>query len=111
MVYIIKVTMGKKIRTSPARRKKTPPATVSQVFPGVVEAKLFMNGRSQALRLPKEFRFPGKSVFLKRTPGGVVIIPDDPWKGLMLAYGSIPDFPDRDQGPDQERPELDRLFN
>jgi len=100
----------KKTPKAHPRRKKTPPTTISQVFPDVAEAKLFMNGRSQALRLPKEFRFPGKSVYLKRTPGGVIIIPDDPWAGLMLSYGSIPDFPDRDQGAEQERPELDRLF-
>src|SRR5438132_7682497 len=100
MVYIIPIM--KHSRKASSRSKKTPRARVSQVYPDVAEAKLFMNGRSQALRLPKAFRFPGKSVYLKRTPGGVIIIPDDPWAGLMLSFGSIPDFPDRDQPANQE---------
>jgi antitoxin VapB len=38
-------------------------------------AKLFMNGRSQAVRLPAEFRFEGKEVFIRRDPetGDVVL--------------------------------------
>jgi len=36
-------------------------------------AKLFKNGRSQAVRLPREFRFPGDEVFIERR-GGVVIL-------------------------------------
>ena len=38
-------------------------------------AKLFMNGRSQAVRLPKEFRFEGKEVLIRRDPatGDVVL--------------------------------------
>lgn len=31
-------------------------------------AKLFMNGRSQAVRLPAEFRFEGKEVYIRRDP-------------------------------------------
>ncbi|MCE5394660.1 MAG: antitoxin [Acidithiobacillus sp.] len=40
-------------------------------------AKLFMNGRSQAVRLPKEFRFPGTEVYIRRDPetGEVVLSP------------------------------------
>lgn len=38
-------------------------------------AKLFMTGRSQAVRLPKEFRFPGKEVRLRRVGNGVLIEP------------------------------------
>lgn len=38
-------------------------------------AKLFMTGRSQAVRLPKEFRFPGTQVDIRRDPGtGEVIL-------------------------------------
>ncbi|HVU37811.1 MAG TPA: hypothetical protein VHC95_05710 [Opitutales bacterium] len=36
-------------------------------------AKLFRNGGSQAIRLPKQFRFPGKMVVLQRTAAGVLI--------------------------------------
>ena len=32
-------------------------------------AKLFMNGRSQAVRLPKEFRFDGDEVYIKKKWG------------------------------------------
>jgi antitoxin VapB len=40
-------------------------------------AKLFMNGRSQAVRLPREFRFPGKEVGIRQIPetGEVVLSP------------------------------------
>ena len=36
--------------------------------PGTKTAKLFKNGRSQAVRLPKEFRFEGKEVAIRRDP-------------------------------------------
>jgi len=42
-------------------------------------AKLFRNGRSQAVRLPREFRFEGDVVRVRRVPEGVLlepIIPD-----------------------------------
>ena len=38
-----------------------------------MEAKLFWNGRSQAVRLPKEFRFEGDSVNIRRVEGGVLL--------------------------------------
>jgi antitoxin VapB len=38
-------------------------------------AKLFMNGRSQAVRLPKEFRFQGGEVLVKQFGGGVLLLP------------------------------------
>ena len=41
-------------------------------------AKVFMTGRSQAVRLPKAFRFPGKEVRLTRTERGVLIEPIHP---------------------------------
>jgi hypothetical protein len=41
-------------------------------------AKLFTTGRSQAVRLPKEFRFQGTEVFIRRNPatGEVVLSPN-----------------------------------
>lgn len=36
---------------------------------------LFMNGRSQAVRLPKEFRLPGQKVSLRRVGDGVLLEP------------------------------------
>ncbi len=44
-------------------------------------AKLFRNGRSQAVRLPREFRFEGDRVRIRRVPEGVLlepVIPDTP---------------------------------
>ena len=47
-------------------------------------AKLFKNGRSQAVRLPKEFRF---EVYVKRVAGGVVLLSkSDPWASIAEAY-------------------------
>jgi antitoxin VapB len=45
-------------------------------------AKLFRNGRSQAVRLPREFRFEGDRVRLRRVPQGVLMEPciSDPAK-------------------------------
>ena len=50
-------------------------------------AKLFKNGRSQAVRLPKEFRFKGREVAIRRDPatGEVVLAP------LSARYDAIPD--------------------
>jgi antitoxin VapB len=43
-------------------------------------AKVFNNGRSQAIRLPKEFRVEVAEVYLKRTREGFLVIPRDPWE-------------------------------
>jgi len=40
-------------------------------------AKLFVNGRSQAVRLPKAYRFEGTEVYIKKIPEGVLLIPKD----------------------------------
>ena len=37
----------------------------------VAEAKVFMTGRSQAVRLPKEYRVAGDSVYIKRLGNGI----------------------------------------
>jgi antitoxin VapB len=48
-------------------------------------AKLFQTGRSQAVRLPKAFRFEGEEVFIKRVGSGVLLIPKDrnPWQSML----------------------------
>ena len=38
-------------------------------------AKLFRNGQSQAVRLPKEFRFEGEFVYIKRSGNAIVLLP------------------------------------
>lgn len=42
-------------------------------------AKVFQNGRSQAVRLPKEFRVKGPEVYIRHTPEGILISECDPW--------------------------------
>jgi antitoxin VapB len=42
---------------------------------GKTTAKLFMHGRSQAVRLPKEFRLPGKEVRVRRVGDSVLLEP------------------------------------
>jgi antitoxin VapB len=72
-------------------------------------AKLFKNGQSQAVRLPKEFRFEGTQVFIKRVGNGVLLLPEqDSWQ---LLFDSLDLFSDdfmesRDQPEQQERDEF-----
>lgn len=52
--------------------------------------KLFQNGQSQAVRLPKEFRFEGDSVAIKRVGRAVVLLPyDEPWDTLVTPWSSF----------------------
>jgi len=70
------------------------------------QAKLFQNGQSQAVRLPKEFRFAGDSVTIKRVGKAVVLLPhDEPWETLFDALGQFSaDFmEERNQPPAEER--------
>lgn len=72
-------------------------------------AKLFINGRSQAVRLPKEFRFEGDEVFIKRIGQAVVLLPRDKgWEILEEALKSFePGFGiERDQPDQQAREDL-----
>ena len=48
-------------------------------------AKLFQTGRSQAVRLPKAFRFEGAEVFIKRVGNGILLSPKDkkPWQSML----------------------------
>lgn len=55
-------------------------------------AKLFMNGRSQAVRLPLEFRFDSKEVFIRKDEKtGDVILSSKPnnWDGFIDAIKQI----------------------
>jgi len=47
-------------------------------------AKLFQNGKSQAVRLPKEFRFGSDRVYIKRVGNAVVLLPyKSSWDTLL----------------------------
>ena len=72
-------------------------------------ARLFQSGRSQAVRLPKEYRFVGTEVVVKHFGNGVLLLPvDDPWQ--MMAAGLAAFEPGfvltRKQPDDQVRAEI-----
>lgn len=74
------------------------------------KAKLFKNGQSQAVRLPKEFRFDGESVYAKKTANGVFLFPStDSWSSLIDSLKQFSDdfLSDRNQPREQERDDLD----
>jgi antitoxin VapB len=70
-------------------------------------AKLFQNGRSQAVRLPKEFQFNGEDVFIQKHGGAVLLIPHEKaWEVFLEGLnGFSSDFMEsgRDQGKNQIR--------
>jgi antitoxin VapB len=70
-------------------------------------AKLFVNGRSQAVRLPAAYRFDAKEVFIRRDPvSGDVILSRRPptWDGFFaaLAGAEVPDEFLSGQGRNQQ---------
>jgi antitoxin VapB len=74
----------------------------------VATAKLFRNGRSQAVRLPKEFRFEGDEVEIRREGRRVVLEPFKrrSWpKGYWKSWRKVPsDFEAPVPLPPGERP-------
>ncbi len=71
-------------------------------------AKLFRNGESQAVRLPKEFRFEGKEVLIRRVGSAVILLPKT--KSWDTLIGSLAKFPpdfmaDREQPREEDRRE------
>lgn len=67
-------------------------------------AKLFQNGQSQAVRLPKEFRFEGDEVIIKRSGNTVVLIPaNHSWEVLASSLDKFSsDFMDNRNQPDEQ---------
>ena len=55
-------------------------------------AKLFENGKSQAVRLPKKFRFDGDEVVVQRLGNAVLLVPkEDAWQTFMNGINSFTD--------------------
>ena len=53
-------------------------------------ARLFQSGRSQAVQLPKKYRFAGSTVTLKHFGNGVLLLPlDDPWQMLEAGLAAF----------------------
>lgn len=68
-------------------------------------AKIFQNGQSQAVRLPKEFRFEDTEVFIKKSGNVVQLIPrTDSWNSL---FDSLKKF-SRDFMVERQQPDMDK---
>jgi antitoxin VapB len=73
-------------------------------------AKLFQTGRSQAVRLPKEYRFSGSEVFIQRIGSAVVLLPTaHTWDVLFEACDEFSDdfMAERSQPELQQRPAIE----
>ena len=77
---------------------------------GLKTARLFLNGRSQAVRLPKEYQFNGENVYIQRVGEAVILFPvDKEWEVFLHGLNSFSDdflSEGRFQGMDQDREEL-----
>jgi len=73
-----------------------------------VVARVFKNGRSQAVRLPKEFRFEGETVLVHREGDSVILEPARDWPaGYVDSFAGVPDDFDRPpQGKIEKRSKL-----
>ena len=69
-------------------------------------AKIFMNGRSQAIRLPAEFRFSGREVFIEKQGDKVILRPKPTgWDDFFTGPSKVPaDFlAERIDAPPEEK--------
>ena len=100
--------------SEPTRRPLVPAEELTEP---ACTAKLFMHGGSQAVRLPKAFRFVGKEVRIRREGDAVILEPAGPpppktpatpeewaafWAWMDEMEAANP-WPDREQPPRQER--------
>ena len=73
-------------------------------------AKLFLNGRSQAVRLPKEYQFKGENVYIRKVGEAVILFPvDKEWEIFLQGLNNFSgDFMSegRSQGIDQIREKI-----
>jgi len=88
MIYIIDIYHGDAMKTQKAR--------------------VFWTGRSQAIRLPKEFRFETDTVLVHREGQAVVVEPADEWpEGYVDSFAGVPDdFTRPSQGEAEKRTSL-----
>jgi antitoxin VapB len=69
-------------------------------------AKIFMNGRSQAVRLPKEFRFESDEVIVRKMGDSVILSPSEPgWDAFFDEPSAFAEdfLAERADAPPQER--------
>ena len=72
-------------------------------------ASLFTNGRSQAVRLPKECRFTGREVYVRKFEDIVILFPKrSPWSPLVKSLEKFSDdfMADRTQPGQDPREDL-----
>lgn len=101
----MKTVKKRKIKSTKARKIR------SQRAIGTTKTTtIFMNGQSQAVRIPKEFRLGGKKVYIQKMGNCIILTPvKDPWQ---LFAESLHEFSDdfmkdgREQLPDQEREDM-----
>lgn len=76
----------------------------------MMTAKIFENGRSQAVRLPKECRFNDNEVAVNKIGEVVILMPkENKWAGFLSSFSLFSDDfmeDERDQTPEQERESL-----
>jgi len=75
-------------------------------------ARIFMHGRSQAVRLPLAFRLPGDRVRVRRVDGGILLLPIvtdvDAWFAELDRFADVPFMEDGRRQPPM--PESEDLF-
>jgi len=72
------------------------------------KAKVFWTGRSQAVRLPKEFRVESDTVLVRREGASIILEPAHEWpEGYVESFAGIPeDFARPSQGEPERREKL-----
>ncbi len=69
-------------------------------------AKIFTNGKSQAVRLPKEFRLEGDEVYVNKVGGAVILFPkENPWAPFFESLSRFSDdfMMERERPPAEQR--------
>jgi antitoxin VapB len=100
-----------RVRTKRAEKPRQKAGAKAEV-PAKAKAKLFWTGRSQAVRLPKEFRFEGDTVLVHREGNKVILEPDYRWPpGWLEWLMSGPHLPPDFEIPDDPPPEPVDLFS
>jgi len=74
-------------------------------------AKLFKNGQSQAVRLPKEFRMKGSEVYIKKQGETIVLLPKEKsWKTLIDSLDHFAKGFKMERNQPEENQEREHLF-
>ena len=88
MIAIMRSKPPKRLKRAraPTPKPTSKRAPTPKPQPAKQRAKLFWTGRSQAVRLPKEFRFAGEAVFIRRDGPRVILEPDNGWPEGFLEW-------------------------